>query len=360
MDPQQRRQVLQVVGIIAALIVLITVVGGGYLFEWKWTGLVKDEDFSKRTLWDWLKLLIIPTVIAGGTILFNRWQRARELEIEARRGWDDALKAYLDDIANLMTEHHLRSLSPGEDIKDVRAVARARTLTVLPRLDGSRKRSVIQFLYEAALITRVGAEESIVSIHGADLSGADLRGISLGNTILQQTNLRGANLAHAWLKGTNLRRTDLRGANLIDAVLHSADLRDARLDGAIFSSADLRRANLSRARLAGADFRSWPAGAFPSSVREMKRLADQNWTDLLGREEPPDRTMGSYGILRSKKRGGTDLRGANLSNTTGINNEELSKQTWNLEGATMPDGQKYEEWLKSKGRGEDGENSGSL
>jgi len=25
----------------------------------------------------------------------------------------------------------------------------------------------------------------------------------------------------------------------------------------------------------------------------------------------------------------------------------------------MPDGQKYEDWLKSKGRGEDGENSGS-
>ena len=28
-------------------------------------------------------------------------------------------------------------------------------------------------------------------------------------------------------------------------------------------------------------------------------------------------------------------------------------------GATLPDGQKYEDWLKSKGRGEDGENSGS-
>jgi hypothetical protein len=29
-----------------------------------------------------------------------------------------------------------------------------------------------------------------------------------------------------------------------------------------------------------------------------------------------------------------------------------------LEGATMPDGQKYEAWLKRKGRGEDGQNSG--
>jgi hypothetical protein len=27
-----------------------------------------------------------------------------------------------------------------------------------------------------------------------------------------------------------------------------------------------------------------------------------------------------------------------------------------LEGATMPNGQKYEDWLKSKGGGEEGEN----
>jgi hypothetical protein len=27
-----------------------------------------------------------------------------------------------------------------------------------------------------------------------------------------------------------------------------------------------------------------------------------------------------------------------------------------VKGATMPNGQKYEEWLKSKGGGEDGEN----
>ncbi len=55
-----------------------------------------------------------------------------------------------------------------------------------------------------------------------------------------------------------------------------------------------------------------------------------------------------------------DLRGANLSEALGITNEELEQQAASLEGATMPNGQKYEDWLKSKGRGEDGENSGSL
>jgi hypothetical protein len=65
-----RRQVLWASGI-AALAFLIVVVGG-YAFGWEWTGL------PKRTFWDWLRLLIIPIVIAGGTIWFNQGQQARQ------------------------------------------------------------------------------------------------------------------------------------------------------------------------------------------------------------------------------------------------------------------------------------------
>jgi uncharacterized protein YjbI with pentapeptide repeats len=60
--------------------------------------------------------------------------------------------------------------------------------------------------------------------------------------------------------------------------------------------------------------------------------------------------------------GGADLSNANLSgaNLKGADvTEEQLDQAKSLEGATMPNGQKYEEWLKDKeGRGEDGENSG--
>jgi uncharacterized protein YjbI with pentapeptide repeats len=52
------------------------------------------------------------------------------------------------------------------------------------------------------------------------------------------------------------------------------------------------------------------------------------------------------------------LSGANLSGTTGITNEESEQQASSLEGTTMPNGQKYEDWLKSKGRGEDGGDCG--
>jgi hypothetical protein len=42
-----------------------------------------------------------------------------------------------------------------------------------------------------------------------------------------------------------------------------------------------------------------------------------------------------------------------------ITEQELERQAKSLEGATMPNGQKYEEWLKDKeGSGEDAENSG--
>jgi hypothetical protein len=36
----------------------------------------------------------------------------------------------------------------------------------------------------------------------------------------------------------------------------------------------------------------------------------------------------------------------------GESNEELQQQAASPEGATMPDGQKYEEWVESKGRGQ--------
>jgi len=41
-----------------------------------------------------------------------------------------------------------------------------------------------------------------------------------------------------------------------------------------------------------------------------------------------------------------------------VPNERIEQQAFSLEGATMANGQKYEDWFKDKGRGEHGENSG--
>jgi hypothetical protein len=52
-----------------------------------------------------------------------------------------------------------------------------------------------------------------------------------------------------------------------------------------------------------------------------------------------------------------ELQGAELQGAI-ITDEQLDV-TLSLQDVIMPDGQKYEDWLKSKGGGEDGENTGS-
>jgi hypothetical protein len=44
---------------------------------------------------------------------------------------------------------------------------------------------------------------------------------------------------------------------------------------------------------------------------------------------------------------------ANLRDAEGLTEEQVT-EAHTLEGATMPNGQKYEDWLKSKGSGEEG------
>ena len=92
MDEQQQprwqptgRQLLWTGGIVAVLAVAILI---GYRYG--------------ITLWDWLELLIVPAVIAGGGFWFNRQQRERELEIAEQRAQDDALHAYLDQMSGML------------------------------------------------------------------------------------------------------------------------------------------------------------------------------------------------------------------------------------------------------------------
>ena len=97
------------------------------------------------TLWEWVKLLMVPAVIAAGGIWFNRQQRQRELEIAEQRAQDEALQEYLEQMSQMLTdkERPLRRAQPGDDLS---TVARARTLTVLTRLDDDRKGTVVRFL----------------------------------------------------------------------------------------------------------------------------------------------------------------------------------------------------------------------
>jgi uncharacterized protein YjbI with pentapeptide repeats len=113
--------------------------------------------------------------------------------------------------------------------------------------------------------------------------------IELGTADLKGANLTGAVMPFAYLSGANLRGADLGGIILSDADLRDADLRDVTL------TRPDQKAFLRRAHLLGAD-----------------------------------------------------LSGANLRGAEGFTNEEIEQEASSLEGATMPNGQKYQDWLNDR------------
>jgi uncharacterized protein YjbI with pentapeptide repeats len=82
----------------------------------------------------------------------------------------------------------------------------------------------------------------------ADLSHAQLQGLSLWSA-----DLREADLNHASLQGADMDHARLRGANLRHAKLHAASLWQANLRDADLSYAGLQRAKLDHADLSGAN-----------------------------------------------------------------------------------------------------------
>jgi uncharacterized protein YjbI with pentapeptide repeats len=146
-----------------------------------------------------------------------------------------------------------------EDTK-VPTVARARTLTVLSRLDGDRKARMVRFLNEARLID---PDDVVLALHKADL------------------------------KGINLSQTELFGAAMIGADLRKADLREAVFYSCDFSKADLSGADLSGAKLWG----------------KTKVTAQYDEGEVIERTRP--KLVGAS--LRGADLSGADLSGADLS-----------------------------------------------
>src|SRR5215217_1605997 len=153
----------------------------------------------------------------------RRSQEARDLE--KQRAQDDASQAYLDQMSLLLLDKD-RPLRQSIEGDEVRTLARARTLTVLPRLDGAEKANVVQFLYESDLITK---DTFLVDLHQSDLRKAGLSGANLTSANLNEADLSEADLRGAYLRGADLRGAKPIGADLGGAYLKGANLRDANL-----------------------------------------------------------------------------------------------------------------------------------
>jgi uncharacterized protein YjbI with pentapeptide repeats len=274
---------------LTAIVVMLAIAGA----RRSWTG------FQGKTVWDFLQLLIVPLMLVAIGLVFSLQQDARQQRIETQRAdaerelaeqraQDEALQAYLNEMSSLLLEKDLRESEEGSE---VRTLARARTLTVLNRLDPSHKSAVMQFLIEAKLVQMVDEQEPAVALNGADLSGVDLRGLG---------GLHGAELIGADLSEAHLEGLDLSEARLVDADLSGAYLSGLGLG--ITSNrehvTDLSGANFYRADLSSADL--------------------------------------SFTNLSDADLGLADLTGANLTGAYGITEKELEQQTFLLKGTTMP------------------------
>ena len=311
-----------------AVILVLALIDVGH--DAVWTG------FGDKTLWDWLQLLVVPTVLAVGGFLFTRSERRNDLEIASQHTQDAALQAYIDQMTMLLMEHGLHSSAPGDD---VRAVARARTLTTLQGLDGGRKANLLQFLYESDLITK---GRSVVSLSGADLSDAKLFRPTIG---LRRFKLHLADLRGADLVGADLRLAELVGCDLTGADLTEAEMRGVHLEGAILCDATLLGANLTGAWLNGADLRG-------ANLRRTYLIA----ANLEGANlaELPGRSLGETAVLHANLER-AKLNNANLENAlfggsvldkvdltgTNVTQDQLDKCRSFTE-ATMPDGSKHD------------------
>jgi len=344
---QRTKRPLEVAIIIFSLVILIAliiVVIIGYLLKWGWMGL------SQKTLWDWLQLLIIPVVLAVGGYLFNYTttraeQRSTQLRDQTEQAIasdnqrEAALQAYIDSMSELLLHEKLRESEPGAEVRNI---ARVRTLTILPRLDANRKRSVLQFLHESGLIEK---GKNIIDLSGADLNKADLSRANLSGAGLSKADLRDANLSNATLSGATLSN-----ANLLWANLYYATLSNATLSGALLSFANLFAAKLIEADLSGANLGKVNLSTATLSRADLSRanLREANLSATTLSEANLSGADLSDTDLREANLSGADLSGADLSeaNLSGaslkgavnITTEELENQAKSLKKAIMPDG----------------------
>src|SRR5215218_7134050 len=291
--------------------------------------------FRGMTVRDWLPIggaLLVPLVIALGSWAIT-WQLEKlenqraeaERELAEQRAQDEALQAYLDQMSHLILDRQLLEVEQGDP---VHTLAQARTSTAILRLDAEHNESVTHFLITSGLSVR--SKDSPRLLRGSTLSHAKLSGAHLPDADLGDADLSGADLSNALLDNANLIVADLSGADLSNALLDNADL-----------VAHLTNADLSGASLIGADLRD--ANLFGADLSDAN-LISANLSDA---------------ILVKANLSDANLENANLSGADGITNEELEQQADSLVGADMPNGQNYEDWLKSKLRKEDGKNEGS-
>jgi len=242
--------------------------------------------FRGKTVWDFLQLLIVPLMLVAIGSVFSLQQDARQQRIEDQRA--QAERELAEQRAqDEALQAYLDQMS--------QLILERKLLEAEP---GDPVHTLAQ-ARTSTVILRLDAEHNESVTRFLFNSGLAVRSNERVGVEYLRPPLPGVPV-RSEASARLLSRIALPHATLSGAKLFSADLILADLTGADLSGADLFDANLKNVYLRGADLR------------------------------------------------GADLSGADLSGAEGITNEELDGQADSLKGATMPNGQKYEDWLKAR------------
>src|SRR5918992_243477 len=330
--PRRRRRVPTWVLWTVLMTTLILV--AGYTVLWPYFG------FRGQKVWDWLELVGISTAIGFVGWIFARRQQERDEAVALEHAQDEALRAYLDQMSNLMIDQKLGKNHENSIEDSVRKVAQARTIAILLGLDAEHKRRPLKLIYELELINRNrNGNKCIIELKNAGLDHANLSELTLRDANLRRVDLRATDLSGADLSGSDLALADLRGANLRRANLKGANLEDA---------------NLLPYDAEHPERWSWHKLAQIDDLSQETLRSSKSTSNPLGRISPyRSQTITNLreavlegARLHNAYLAGADLTGANLydADLTDANltdayvTQEQLNSCKSLKGATMPDG----------------------
>jgi uncharacterized protein YjbI with pentapeptide repeats len=261
---------------------------------WKWTS------FGNKSGWDWLDLLIVSLALAVVGIWFSLAQQQRELKIQGKQA-QDAIKL---EAQQAQAARELEAQRAENAVLQTYLDQMSQLMLEEDLLDSAS--SAVSLLARARTVTVLSQLEANPNKDETAPNKNETPKEQVVEFLIEAELIHSRNGEDPVI---SLEETDIRWVDLDNEDLHSANLKNAMMRGT-----NLKGANLEGADLEGA----W--------------LKDTSLKDTN---------------LRGAKLKETRFQRANLKGAD-VEISDLVEDAY-LQGATMPSGQKYEEWRKSKG-----------
>lgn len=225
-----------------------------------WTGFGESAKDPKvepaKTLFDWLKLLIIPLSLGLLGWLYKEAEKSKAKRSEEERSRNETINSFFNVITDLLQNHNLGN-NPSVQ---TRAMVKTRINMTLSQLDEARKGQVLQFLYESDLIDTtpkirlLGASFNDSVLDQIVLGGSEIRGAYFKNASIKNANLNGiilnsCNLEKANLSGSQVENADFGYTNLKKCKMKKMDLTTVDFEGADLTKANLKGSTIRQTQL---------------------------------------------------------------------------------------------------------------